>query len=330
MTKETRPTGTQAISRAIHLLKLLSTRSTFGWGLTDLARRSGLDKATVHRILACLESERLVHRDVREHRYFPGPMLVEMGLSVSPYQLLMDHGKEVTTRLSQNTRRVAFFYLRSGDDFVVAARAEQSAQRGMLNEVGFRRPLIMSAGGVAMLVGMTTEERAQVVQRNLVEIAEMGIPRPERFVRMLERSVALGYAANLEDVVAGIHSFGIALRDASGIPVGSVSLAGSTEHLPATAADKVVQLLARETTVLAAHAVRVPGQGSTAAAAASTAGPAATAPHGLDTAWAVDSGMVQPPTGTGLASAANWSSVPQLHQRQPFEYLRRAIRTIEV
>lgn len=319
MKNETRPSGTQAIARSIHLLKLLATRSAFGWGLTDLARRSGLDKATVHRILACLESERLVHRDAREHRYFPGPLLVEMGLSVSPYQPLMDLAKETATHLSQSTRRVAFFYLRSGDDFVVAARVEQSAQRGMLNEVGFRRPLIMSAGGVAMLVAMAPDERHQVVQRNLAEIAEMGIHKPERFKRMLDRSVALGFSANLEDVVAGIHSFGIALRDAGGAPVGSVALAGSTEQLPAAAADRVVELLVRETADLAACAARVPGPAS-----ASVAAPAAVSQGGPE---AAGHGAARPPT-TAAASSAGRLDGPHLQPREPFEHLRRAVHTV--
>jgi DNA-binding IclR family transcriptional regulator len=322
MKNETRPTGTQAIKRSIHLMKLLSTRGTFGWGLTDLARRSGLDKATVHRILACLESERLVHRDGREHRYFPGPMLVEMGLSVSLYQPLVDEGKAAALRLSQSTGRVGFFYLRSGDDFVVAARAEQSAQRGMLNEVGFRRPMIMSAGGVAMLVAMAPEERSEVVQRNLVEIAEIGIPKPERFLRMLERSVTLGYSANLEDVVGGIHSFGIPLRDAAGAPIGSVSLAGVTEHLPASAADKVVQLLARETAELAARAAKVPGHGG------ATAVPLLVSSwqEAPEDAWtAADAGAA-----TGRPTAAARSAAPLMQPRQPFEHLRRAVNGVEV
>ena len=56
MLTEIKPTGTQSIERAVHILKLLATRGKFGWGLTDLARRAELDKATVHRILGCLES----------------------------------------------------------------------------------------------------------------------------------------------------------------------------------------------------------------------------------------------------------------------------------
>ncbi len=264
MVKETRPTGTQAVERSIHLLKLLATRGTFGWGLTDLARRSGLEKATVHRILAALEAQRLARHDRREHRYYPGPMLLELGLSVPTHQPLISEGQAAAARLAQRMRCVAFFYLRSGHEFVVACRAGPSARGGMLIEVGHRRPLIVSAGGVAMLVAMPAEERQTVVQRNMLDVAAMGTAKPERFVRMLERSIPLGYAANLEDIVVGIHAFGIVLRDAGGNAMGSVSLAGPPERLLAASADKIVRLLAQETTDLAACAARVPATTFTA------------------------------------------------------------------
>lgn len=257
MKTETRPTGTQAIERSILLLKLLTTRGQFGWGLTDLARRAGLEKATVHRILACLESERLVERDIKEHRYFPGPMLVELGLSVATYPQLMNEGRAAATRLAQRTNGVGFFYLRSGLDFVVAARVEQSVNRGMLNEEGFRRPLLMSAGGIAMLIAMPRDERDVVVERNLREMALMGVLRTERFLNMLERSLQLGYSANLEDVVPGINSFARCVFDRAGTPLGALAVAGDPGTVPAQQSERFASMLAAEANRLAGKAPRM-------------------------------------------------------------------------
>jgi len=256
--KETKPSGTQSIERAIQLLKLLATRSTFGWGLTELAQRSELDKATVHRILARLESDRIVQRDVNKHRYLPGPMLVELGLSVSAYQPLLDEGRATIRRLAQRTGGVSFFYLRSGDDFVVAGRVEESAHPGMLNDAGYRRPLVTSAGGIAMLLAMTPEERDEVVRSNLAELADMRIPQLDRFERMLERSLALGYSANLEDVAAGIHSFAVPILDHHQMPLGAISVAGEPHHFPASKGQKIVDLLTFEAAELGERTPTLP------------------------------------------------------------------------
>ncbi len=257
MNAETRPTGTQAIERSILLLKLLTTRGQFGWGLTDLARRAGLEKATVHRILACLESERMVERDIKEHRYFPGPMLVELGLSVTTYPHLLTEGRAAAARLAQRVKGVGFFYLRSGLEFVVAARVEQSVNRGMLNEEGFRRPLLMSAGGVAMLIAMPRDERDVVIERNLREMAVMGVLRPERFLNTLERSLKLGYTANLEDVVPGINSFAKCVLDRAGTPLGAFAIAGDPSTLPAEAGARFDTLLCHEAVDLGDRAPRL-------------------------------------------------------------------------
>lgn len=249
-TKRTKPTGTQSIERAIHLLKLLATRGTYGWGLTDLARRSGLNKATTHRILSCLEGERLVQFDTHKLCYTPGPMLVELGLSVPSYQPLLDEGRATITRLVQRIGGVAFFYLQSGLDFVVAGRFEQKSNPGMLNIVGHRRPMIMAAGGVAMIIAMPVDMREAVVERNLKYLSDIGTAQLDRFERMLHRSLELEYAANLEDVATGIHSFSVSILDRGGIPLGSISIAGPPNRFPATSGRKFIDLLTYEATGL--------------------------------------------------------------------------------
>jgi DNA-binding IclR family transcriptional regulator len=145
---------------------------------------------------------------------------------------------------------VSFFYLRSGLDFVVAERVEQCSHPGMLNDVGYRRPLIMSAGGVAMLCVLPRERREAIADCNLRELADMGIPRLDRFSHMLERSLQLGYGANLEDVAAGINSFSVPILDRAGLPIGSIAIAGDPARFPAPSGRKFADLLSFEATEL--------------------------------------------------------------------------------
>ena len=269
-------TGTQAIERAILLLKLLATRGRFGWGLTEISRRSGLDKATVRRILACLESERLVDRDFRDHRYFAGPLVTELGLSTFGYQPFLEECRATITRLSKRTGGASFVYLRSGCDFVVAGRVEATFQKGMLNEVGHRRPLISSAGGVAILVALPPAERAKIVRQNLEELARMGTPKLERFNQMLERSLAADHAIDLEDVATGINSFALSIPDAAGAPFAAISVAGAPELFPASRGQVFADLLRKEVANLARKAAEIfPDRGAAPQPAGAAAAPPA-------------------------------------------------------
>jgi len=246
MTEGIKPSGTQSIERSISLLRLLSTRGKFGWGLTDLARRSGMDKATVHRILVCLERERMVKRDPVERRYYPGPLLVDLALSVSTYQPFLDAGREALARIVQRTNGVAFFYLRSDYDFVVAGRQERNVHRGMLNDVGYRRPLIMSAGGIAILMALPPDEREDVLNHNMESLRAARVPLVDRFLRMLEHSLELGYSANLEHVASGIHSFSVPILNESGLPLGALAVAGDATQFPASSGCKLATMLSQE------------------------------------------------------------------------------------
>lgn len=241
-----RPTGTQSIERSIQLLRLLATRAQFGWGLTDLARQAGIEKATAHRILARLEQERFVCREADDPRYFPGPMLFELGLSVTASQKLAAAGQRVAARLAKSTRVAVLFSVLSGAELVVAAREQALPQRGLLYEVGHRRPLVSSASGVAMLLALPAAERDALVGQNFEQLAEAGAMRTGRLRRMLDRAIESGQASNLEDVSAGINAFAYALCDGDGRPVASLALAGECHRLAEGQGARFIDMLREE------------------------------------------------------------------------------------
>ena len=69
--------GTQAVHRAVRLLKLFGIRQT-EWTLSELVEETQLNKTTVFRILSALESEGLLERTERNN-YQLGPEMVALG-----------------------------------------------------------------------------------------------------------------------------------------------------------------------------------------------------------------------------------------------------------
>jgi DNA-binding IclR family transcriptional regulator len=70
--------GTQAVQRAVLLLKLFSDARP-EWGLTELAKAAGLNKTTVYRLLTALASEGLVARSKATDAYRLGPEAIALG-----------------------------------------------------------------------------------------------------------------------------------------------------------------------------------------------------------------------------------------------------------
>lgn len=244
--------GTQSIERAVVLLKELSSRGSFGWRLSDLAAHCNLDKGTAHRILNCLQQERLVQRRESDKHYLPGPLLFELSLTLPPLAEFQAACQAPLARVARRTRGVAFMYLRSGTDFVCAARVGATSLKGLTIHVGTRRPLVTSSGGVAILVALPQEEFRRIVAENMKRVAGFGELRIKSIEKMIRRSREQGYGINLGDIVPGINSFALAIRDAKNAPFASLVVSGATEDLPAKEIPKVLAALEEEKLQIAA------------------------------------------------------------------------------
>ena len=224
--------GTQTMSRAVRLIKAVSSRPLQGWRLTDLAAFCGYDTGSAHRILAGLLHERLVEQRRSDRHYLPGPLLFELGLSVPRLAWLAARCAPALADLARASHGVAFLYLASGEEFVCALRVGDTTLKGMSIDVGTRRPLVVSAGGVAILLALPEPQQQAVIHANLQQIEGFGSARVAAVHRMLRRSRRHGYGVNLADVVPGINAFSVALIDEDARPFASISVVGHVDAMP--------------------------------------------------------------------------------------------------
>ena len=217
--------GTQTVSRAVALLKAVAARPQQGWRLTDLAAYCEMDKGSAHRMLAGLVQQRMVGLRSADKHYLPGPLIYELSLGLTQIDALKSASAPLLARLAAAAHGAAFLYLRSGEEFVCAARTGLTTLKGMSIEPGTRRPLVVSAGGVAMLLALPMAEQKRVEKINLKQIAPVGAARVSAVQAMLRRSRRHRFGVNLGDVVPGIDAFGVALIDEVGQVVGSFAVA---------------------------------------------------------------------------------------------------------
>lgn len=246
--------GTQSLERAASLLKALAARGTFGWRLSDLAKHCELDKGTAHRIMAFLVRERLARQRPGDRRYVPGPLLFELSLSLPGLGAFCAACTPRLARVATRLGGFAFLCLPSGADFVCAANAGESSIKALAHEVGLRRPLVVSAGGVAILLALPADEARAALAENMRRVQKSGEVRVKAVERMLRRSEALGYGIHLGDIVPGVNTYGVAVRGARGAPLASISIAGPSERFPQSRAAEVVAALEEEAKAIAAEA----------------------------------------------------------------------------
>src|SRR5262249_46632755 len=130
-------------------------------------------------------------------------------------------------RIAKKTRSVAFLYMRSGLEFVCASRVGNVATRALSIDVGTRRALVLSSGGAAILAALPRDEARAAIAANIARIKGMGSARIAGVNAMLQRSaqhksLGKGVGVNLEDIVPGINSIGVAICSAQGNPFASI------------------------------------------------------------------------------------------------------------
>lgn len=202
--------GTQSLARGIRLMRTIATRPQFGWRLSDLATACRLDKGTVRRMLVCLIEERLVRQHASGQRYFPGPLMYELGLALPDNARFQRAAEKQLQSLARRLGGVTLLLLRSGNEYVCSLRLGTLSLSGLMVFPGTRRPLFTSVGGVAILQALGEDEARLVLENNIAqEIAKQGTGRLDGLCKMREHSARHGFGVNMGDVVPGVHAFAV-------------------------------------------------------------------------------------------------------------------------
>jgi DNA-binding IclR family transcriptional regulator len=181
----------------------------------------------------------------------PGPLLFELGLALPPLAEFQAACQAPLARLARRTGGVAFAYLRSSNDFVCVARAGTTTLKGLSIQIGTRRPLVTTAGGVAILVALPDAVSRRIVAENMKRLARFSELRARSIEDMLRRSQSQGFGINLGDVVPGINAFGVAIPDVDGRPMASVGVSGAADDFPPSGIPKLRGLLEEDAALLA-------------------------------------------------------------------------------
>jgi len=243
-TTPTRPDVTRSLHRAVGLLRLLASHARIGWRLSDLAKHTELDPATVHRLLTSLCDTGLATRVPGSKHYTLGPLAFELGLAATPY---FDLGRLAHARLAALATELngtLFLKTRSGLESVCLARHDGAGLvPSLMLDVGGRRPLCLTAGGVAMLLPLPPAEQTRIEVENQRTIDQQDTTRWTGVSQMLVRSRQLGFALNLGDVARGICAVSVAILTDGQAPIASLTLAlTGTALTQATAPDLAARL----------------------------------------------------------------------------------------
>lgn len=185
-------------------------------GLAELCDRTGLPRATAHRLAAGLETHRLLGRDT-EGRWQIGPAVSE--LAARGDDPLRAAGAAVLPRLREITGESVQLYRREGNERVCVAALEPPAGLRDTVPVGARLPMTAGSGAKVLLAYADV-----AVQQEVLTAAKFT-------GRTLSEVRRRGWAQSVAEREPGVASVSAPVRDQRGTVVAAISVSGPIDRM---------------------------------------------------------------------------------------------------
>ena len=222
---------TSVLGKAMIVLEAFAADDN-GIGFTELQQRTGLPKATLHRVAGDLVEARLLSRIDGE--YHLGSHLFELGMRASVERTLLEVATPFLEDLYERTHETVHLGLREGAEVVYVAKVGGHRQVRSPSRIGGRMPVHATAIGKALLAWAEEAERIAVLTGPLDRRTPRTVTAPGRLRQQLERVREDGVAFEFEEGAVGLVCVAAPVLDASDRPVAAISVAGgATRFRPA-------------------------------------------------------------------------------------------------
>jgi DNA-binding IclR family transcriptional regulator len=195
---------------------VLATIAESPCGLAELCDRTGLPRATAHRLAAGLEVHRLLARD-GEGRWRLGPAVSELAAQVN--DPILAAGATVLPRLREITGESVQLYRREGTSRICIAAMEPPAGLRDTVLVGARLPMTAGSGAKVLLAYSDDATRAAV------------LPGAKFSDRTLAEVRRRGWAQSAAEREPGVASVSAPVRDSGGSVVAAISVSGPIDRM---------------------------------------------------------------------------------------------------
>jgi DNA-binding IclR family transcriptional regulator len=182
--------------------------------LAELVRRTGLPKASAHRIAADLVGHQLLDRVAGGYRLSGG--MFELGMRASAERTLLELAMPFLQDLYERTHETVHLGVTDGQEVVYVAKIGGHRQAKAPSRVGGRMPLHCTAIGKVLLAHADPETRREVLTGPLERRTPHTIVAPGLLRRQLDAALETGVAFEREESTPGLLCVAAPVLDVDG------------------------------------------------------------------------------------------------------------------
>jgi IclR family KDG regulon transcriptional repressor len=219
-----------SVTNAARLLKQFSARDR-EFGVSELARRLGLGKSTVHRLLVTLAEQDLVEQDEFTGKYRLGLAIYDLGAAVATGLDLHEAIMPSMEQLRAATGETVQVAVLDGRQVVYIERLDSPNTLRLFLEVGRRNWAHCTGTGKVLLAYQSELELEAIMDGwRLPAVTPLTITDQHELRKALAEIRRQGYAHNLGESEVGVLSVSGPIRDAGGVRA-AISVAGPQQRM---------------------------------------------------------------------------------------------------
>jgi IclR family transcriptional regulator, KDG regulon repressor len=225
------PQSVRAVERALDILLCFSIdRPTLS--LSEIADQVGMNKSTIHRLLATLESKRFITRDRTTGVYQLGFLLVELAS-------ILLHNIDITRwalpyleQLSEQSGETVDLAVLNNGHVVYLQVVESSQRVKIAAAVGEKLPAFCTASGKAFLAYLPAEYARRALDGEITQFTEYTRTSPEALFKDLRETHERGFAISEQEYENDIHAVAAPIMGADGYPIAAIAVVGPSYRMP--------------------------------------------------------------------------------------------------
>lgn len=222
----------KSLAKVLQVLECFSHRDA---NLTpaDIAARTGLPRATTHRLVSSLRDIGLLEQNGRRDTYKLGMKLFQLGSLVLANLDLDKHARPHATRLQRITGEAIHLCVFDGVQMAFVERQEMS---GAANTVVTRiesAPIYCTGVGKAFLAFQDEATIAKIIGDGIPGRTPHTLTDPAALREDLRLTRERGYAIDNEENEPHIRCVAAPIRDSNGRVIAAISISGPEERMPA-------------------------------------------------------------------------------------------------
>jgi DNA-binding IclR family transcriptional regulator len=211
------------LGRVVRILRCFTSEDR-GGGLSELTRRTGLPKATVHRMVQDLVAADLLAPADQGYRLGRG--LFELGMLAAPERSLLEVAIPFMQDLFLRTQETVHLGLLEGTEVVYISKIGGHRQAPTPSRIGGRMPVYCTAIGKALLANAAQPLIDQVLSSPLERRTPRTVVAPGLLRAQLKRVLEQGVAFEYEESAVGIVCVAAAVLDREDRPLAAISVTG--------------------------------------------------------------------------------------------------------